>query len=345
MLDALGKEHEHGVDMELVKYKNKLYVVQQRSQNADKRHSDPSYLSESFMEQHQSELNKITMVSYRNHSVHHIEAKQRLISDSLDDAFYKDYLSMQKDKQNELKVVFVRPPANPNSHAALMFRQQGIAIVQVDDPLYKSLHQSGESILLDEQRSVLGVGEDWSKSTISKGHFNYPAPAVYSLLKENSIDVLERQQERLAALFEMAKQTKREDFSIQNCLEKLKAEIVKTDQADQDIVNQSLASLLHNTFVAWRIIQQNSEISFSTKQEMRLVAREMSADVLRLDEAFKSNASVMHKLLYLNWIESACRQMPHEHVDVLGVASLKSTLGSMKTDLIFRDRFSEIKGA
>ncbi|MEJ2755845.1 MAG: PEP/pyruvate-binding domain-containing protein, partial [Gammaproteobacteria bacterium] len=158
-LNTLSERHKEGVDMEFVAQGHSHYLVQQRSQDARHAEIKPAYLKTASVEKYQAELHRVQVISHSNLGVNIIKPQERINAHSLDDAFYKDYLGMQKTAKEtgveaqKLKAVFVKPPAHPNAHAALMFRQQGIAIVQISDAkTYDTIATSSQSVLLDEQR-------------------------------------------------------------------------------------------------------------------------------------------------------------------------------------------------
>lgn len=339
ILDDLEKVHPTGADMEFAAG----FTVQQRSQDEVNVQGGHSYLSESYINTLGDLVHDVKVKSYGTYAVSALTPDQRLVADSLDNAFFGTYLNMQKQAQatgvpaQDIKAVFVSPPANPNSHAALMFRKEGISIVEVNDEQTLGLLQSSDQpMLLDTQRSKLINQTSVDAGDLTTGWFSYPAEAIYSMLGEKS-EFTEAQQAKLAALIDSAnRDSSLQDESTQALLKALKTEITKDADIDKPQAKLILAELIRRNGKLLGLAERSNNSS------MNRVAFEMVVDITRLSTAIDDDGEMMHKLLYHNWIDAAMNQLPEDHQESVGLMSVKSVMREKKTNRSFSTWFSAV---
>lgn len=345
VLLRLRDRHATGADMEFVSQKDQDYLVQQRAQDEPKLAAKPTFISQAFKEAHADNYFSVDVISYRQYGVLTIDSEHRLVADSLNDAFFKDYLNLVEQAAQggapapNIKAVFVPPlpnaNANANSHAAAMLRREGVAIVEVADQHLLARLSDSETLVLDEQRGGVIFKTLPETDDIQPGRLQYPAPATYSIPAEASTKFDAHNSDpsarpkALGDLLSSLPLQASERLNVSDALRKLKRDVAQAKSLTLDDLADSMAPLLRTAYGALKVAKQNAHPMLTR------VSQELTLDLLRLAHAVENNFDRMDQLLYVNWIEAALTQLPHMHPDQVNVFSLRSELQAIRTERAF----------
>jgi hypothetical protein len=352
---AIQTDMSSGVDMEFVSQEGQDFIVQRRAQDKSEHEVRPTYVSREFLDTHSKDNQTVNMISYRQYGVLTINLAQRLVANTLNDAFFTDYI--EKASQNmdgsapsaDIKAVFVKPPANANTHAALMFRRLGIAIIEISDSNLFSRLKTDEKVTLDEQRSKVLWGRLPDTDDIQPGRLQYPAPAAYSipekitrpLIGDESDPATDPKILRQLTAYTITTQplvknkgTPNSTFStrpqtVSLAFEALKTQVAQGAPANTDALGELFSPLVKAAYASLTLaIKEDRPV-------LKRVAQELTLDLMRLAHAIDHQTDKMHQLLYVNWIEAALNQLPNEHANLVGAHSIRSELQALRTDRVF----------